>query len=495
MTTGPSRSLAGRIVVLLVLGVAVAAATVLALIPGVWTGFVATVQGLSGTTEPTESRPVSDPPVAGQVALVPGQPGRVEIPESVIEALGIRTVPVRRPTQPQSLELIGTLALDTDRLVHVHTRFTGEVVELGTIEEPGSPATAGEVVRRPIRYGDRVERGQLLAVLWSTELGEKKSEYVDALSRLRLERETLARLEALYQNDATPERNVREARRDVEAAEIAVARAERTLRAIRLSEEEIAAIRAEAELLGRDRGSRESQLERDWARVELRSPLTGTILEKNLTVGDIVEPTADLFKIADLSQLAIWAHIYEDDLPTILALDWPIPWSVRLKSEPDRLLASNWIERIGNIIDPIQHTAPVLGRVANPDGRLRAGEFVVATIEIPPPPDVVEVPIDALVEDGRQSVVFVQPDPSRSVYERCRVEVIRRFEDRAYLRGLPRTPGIPEEREPPRVGDAVVVSGAVELWAAYERLEAEGRAGSSGSGRPDPRTASEDRER
>jgi cobalt-zinc-cadmium efflux system membrane fusion protein len=489
MATASAPPNARRPAWLLLLGVALAVALGLALIPDLRARLASALGVRWGETTPAQPPQVSATTSSPQIRLVAGRPNAIQVPEAVVEALGIRTVPTRLPTRPQELELIGTLAIDPDRLAHVHTRFTGEVVELGTVEEPGGQDDDGPPARRPIRYGDHVESGQLLAVLWSTELGEKKSEYVDALSKLRLERDTLARQETLYRSEATPERNVREARRNVEAAEIAVARAERTLRAIRLSEDEIAAIRAEAEMLNGDRSTRENTVERDWARVELRAPLTGTILEKNLTVGDIVETTNDLFKVADLSQLAVWAHVYEDDLPTLLALPGPIPWKVRLKSEPEQPLASSRIDRIGNIIDPIQHTAPVMGRVANPDARLRAGEFIVATIDIPPPSNVVEIPIDALVEDGHQSIVFVQPDRSRPEFVLRPVDVVKRFEDRAYLRGRPRSPGAPEEPAAPQVGDAVVVSGAIELWAAVSRLQAENAAASPGASAPPPGVA------
>src|SRR5581483_4834323 len=97
-------------------------------------------------------------------------------------------------TQPRTLELPGRLALDSDHLARVHSRFPGEVIE---IEEVAISRDSLPVERRPLRVGDRVKAGQLLAVVWSKDLGEKKSELVDALSQLRLDRETLNRLKSL----------------------------------------------------------------------------------------------------------------------------------------------------------------------------------------------------------------------------------------------------------------------------------------------------------
>ncbi|MFO0893095.1 MAG: efflux RND transporter periplasmic adaptor subunit [Isosphaeraceae bacterium] len=407
-------------------------------------------------------------------SLVPGRPDTLRLPPDVVKLLGVATAAVRVPERPRSLTLSGSLALDTNRLAHVHTRFVGEVVEQGTIPDPAQGTDGGRVATRPLRFGDSVEKGQILAVLWSSDLGEKKSEYIDTLSKLRLEKETLARLEELFKDQSVPERNVREARRHVESAQIAVARVERTLRSWRLSEEEIADIRLEAEAVSGKEPRRDPDRERSWARVELRAPLAGTILEVNLAVGDIVATDTDLFKIADMRTLRVWAYIYEEDLPILLALPRPVPWTIRLKSEPQAPPIAGRIEKIGDLIDPNQHTALVVGQVENPDGRMRAGQFITAQIELPRDPNEVEIPISALVEDGQESVSFVQPDASEPVYSMRRVTVARRSGRSAYLRiGSPAggEKAGPEPAGMLRAGDRVVVSGAVELRAALAGLQ------------------------
>ena len=370
------------------------------------------------------------------------------------------------------LSLSGSLALDANRLARVHARFDGEVVEIGTVPDASARTGPGEAPSRHIRFGDEVAEGQVLAVLWSTELGEKKSEYVDALSRLRLDQETLQRLERLLKDQAVPERNVREAKRAVEADEIDVVRVERTLLSWRLTDEEIASLKAEAEQMHGDRRMRDKGRERSWARLEVRAPFAGTVVEKNVAAGDIVAPTSDLFKIADLRRLAVWAHIYEEDLPTLLALPAPVRWNVRLKSDPAAEPLAGVIDEIGDIIDPNQHTALVMGHVSNPAGRLRAGQFITASIPLPPDPGEVEIPTSALVEDGEESVVFVQPDPGEPRYELRRVQIVRHTSDVAFVRadggpaGKSGTVGL---------GERVVSSGALEMRAALKELRASAR--------------------
>ena len=87
---------------------------------------------------------------------------------------------------------------------------------------------------RALRNGDRVEANQLLAVVWSKELGEKKSELVDAVSQLKVNQDTLTRLKSLSEGIVERKR-ITEAEGAVRQSENAIARAVDTLRAWRLA--------------------------------------------------------------------------------------------------------------------------------------------------------------------------------------------------------------------------------------------------------------------
>ena len=95
------------------------------------------------------------------------------------------------------------------------------------------------------------------------------------------------------------------------------------------------------------------------------------------------------------------------------------------------------------MIDPNQHTAVIKGFVDNPGRRLRAGQYVTAAVNPPPPDDVVEIPTDALVDDGLQSLVFVQPDAAVHNFTMRRVQVTQRFERTVFVRSTP----IPKEEQ------------------------------------------------
>ena len=191
------------------------------------------------------------------VQLVAGKDA-ICLPPEMAAKLGIQTCTVESSSSPVMLEMSGTLMLDADRLSHVHARFPGEIVELGR-GDGRSPAVC---------FGQRVRKGQLLAVIWSRDLGEKKSDLIDALSQLRVDEDSLARISKAAAEGSVPERILRDTERKVEADRIAVSRAVRILQSWRISKEEIDQVRAEADRLRARIGcrARRCRIARRWSR-------------------------------------------------------------------------------------------------------------------------------------------------------------------------------------------------------------------------------------
>ena len=341
--------------------------------------------------------------------------------------------------RPEPLKLDGQLYLLSNSMVHVHSRFSGDVVEIGEYDDPnlsrllaangkglGNAAAPGapnadpespsrpREYRRQLEFGDFVREGQLLAVVWSKELGEKKSELVEAVARLRIDEERLKALEEAEQKGAVPHDKVRQQQKLVEGDVVDVDKAERTLRSWRVSDEEIESVRTEAERIRHRNLAPTMRLQENWARVEVRAAVSGTIVEKNVAVGDFVANDLDLFKISDLSRMNVLAISFEEDLPLLEGIP-PADriWKVRLKADPGKELAGSF-DRIGPIIDPTQHTALVMGWVVNPRERLRSGQFITAYIKLPVQPDEVSIPVSALVDQEGHTYVFAQSEKDRA---------------------------------------------------------------------------------
>ncbi|HUY88595.1 MAG TPA: efflux RND transporter periplasmic adaptor subunit [Pirellulales bacterium] len=432
--------------------------------------------------------------------LVKDKPDTLQISPDAVQAIQLKTAPVEPAPPPDPLRLPGSLGLDPNLLVPVHTRFPGEVARLAEVDS--GETSDGRRLNRAIRYGDTVKQGQILAIIWSKDVGEKKSELVDALSRLDLDQRLLQRLSSFKAGTIIPEKQVAEAQRNVESDLIAIEKAVRTLRSWRLTEDEIEAVKQEAAQLRQattqaissmkttdleslrtaveQLHAKTSSLVEDtrWAELEVRAAIDGVIVEKNVNVGAIVDPSDDLFQIADLSRIQVLASVYEEDLPFLELLPpEQRDWAIDLKSDPHDKPIPGKFEMIGKIIDPAMHTGALIGWLDNREGRLRVGQFITATIQLPADPAMVAIPTSALIEEGDYPAVFVESDARRHEVSRRKVAVTRRGRQRVFIHSEPTVEERRDGAESLAVGEQVIVSGGLELFSELINLQAAGQDG------------------
>jgi cobalt-zinc-cadmium efflux system membrane fusion protein len=422
-----------------------------------------------------------------------GEAPTVRVPEDVRAALGLRArdgndrlATARVPAEAWPLVLSGSTALDPTHMMRVRARFApAEVVEIATVYER---TASGPTRTRDLRPGDRVKKGDLLAIFFSVDVGNKKNDLVDALVALKLDQEILAASQRAYDKGALPGLDLLAAKKVVEGDFNTIERAENTLRAWTVPEEDIEAVRKEAEQVIKKGGQRDrdpqhlkEQLRR-WARVELRASDDGTLVERNVNRREvIVDPTLNLFQVAQVSSLQVVANVPEDRLAVLHALDTEQRrWVVHTAGAPAEGIAGP-IDDISYVMDVNQHNAVAKGTIPNPGGVLRGGQYVTATVRLPPPENVVEIPTSALADDGRQAVVFVQADDREpGVYTMRRVEIVQRLDRSVFVRsrfsdGRDEQPLTPQEKEDGllprhvlRPGERVITAGVLEIKKELE---------------------------
>lgn len=467
---------------------------------------------LLASTKEAEKAP--EPSALPRLSLVSGQAHTLLVPEEVCAALGIRkdgqkadAVAVASvPKAMRPLVLPGSTALDPTRLARIRARFApARVVDLAQIWDYSRKT--GETEYRELRTGDTVSKGDLLGVFYSVDVGSKKNDLLQALVQLELDQAILDRVEK--NRIAIPEVMYLTYVRSVQGDRTEINRALNNLKLWDIPQDEIDALQVEAKKISADKDAwsktpegrwvnrvkqaadvkdnaakeKENEIENPWGRVTLRAPLDGVIVERNVFKGEmVVDNTVNLFQIADVSRLLVIASCPEESLPSLEALSSnQRRWSVRTVGAGSAAGLPGTIDEIGYVIDPNQHAAVIKGYVDNPGKHMRGGQYVTATVNIPPPDGVVEIPTDCLVDDGLQSVIFVQPDPAVHQFTMRRVHVTHRFDRSVFVRNTP----LPKEeqltandadegllpKEPLRAGERVLLAGTVELKAALQDLE------------------------
>ena len=316
--------------------------------------------------------------------------GVVELTLESHARAGLDTAVVEARPLGAVLETTGQVGFNEDRLAHVGPRISGRIAEVR--------ATLGQ----------RVKRGQTLAVLDSTELGQAKANYQQARVRETLTRETYEREKKLAADKISSEQEALTARAAFLEAEAELRRAEQTLR-----------------LMGLSPGQIEGQAASSLSPVS--SPFDGTVVEKEANLGEMVSPEQKLFSVADLSQVWIWIDVFEKDLRGVHRDD---EVSLQVDAYPAETFAGK-VSFLTGSVDAATRTVRARVDVNNADGRLRPGMFARIRLTDPhvPPagPGVPVVPESALQRQGEEHVVFV-PDGERR-YRRREVKIGRKSGD------------------------------------------------------------------
>src|SRR5260370_19817096 len=196
---------------------------------------------------------------------------------------------VDEPASSRPLTMPGSTDLAPTPVSRVRARFQAEIVEMGKPSRlsdsisttPARELRPGDQVHGPRKQGDKEVEGDLMAVVWSTDVGYRKSDLVDALVQLTLDERRLKDRIKLWEEGSIPRDTVDQTRRDVASDRNAVERAARTLRTWKIPEKEIQAVRDEAGKIVERGGERDREKERLWARSEIRAPRDGTIVDRH----------------------------------------------------------------------------------------------------------------------------------------------------------------------------------------------------------------------
>lgn len=296
---------------------------------------------------------------------------RTEISPEAVSGSGIVVEEAGPARLRIAFQLPGEIALNPDRVAHVVPRFGG-------------------VVTRVLKnLGDEVARGEVIAVIDSQELAASKLTYVQAVHKLEFAQVSFEREEQLWGKRISAEEEFLAARHTLEEAGISANGAKQKLRALGLLAREIETLA----------DSHEANL----ARYELRAPIRGVVLEKNVALGEAVEGDADLFTIADLSTVLAKVTVYGQDLKSV-----HVGQEVRVESDVLGIETSGKVSYFAPVLGADTRTATAHVSIANPDGVWRPGVFITAHLVR----EEVTVPVAVRPESIQQfrdwTVVFIQ---------------------------------------------------------------------------------------
>jgi Cu(I)/Ag(I) efflux system membrane fusion protein len=133
----------------------------------------------------------------------------------------------------------------------------------------------------------------------------------------------------------------------------------------------------------------------------LRSPITGTVLKKDVLEGDYITPERELYAVSDLSTVWVQAKAYQYELPHI---ELGMPAHVSVPGLPDSRYEGK-VVFIQPTVEEATRTVQVRIELANPDGLLKPDMFVEVEIEHEMGEGLL-VPVAAVFRTGKRDIVF-----------------------------------------------------------------------------------------
>jgi membrane fusion protein, heavy metal efflux system len=297
---------------------------------------------------------------------------------------------------PEDSPLRSRLTVEPASAAPVSVRMTlpGIVESDPARTAPVLPQLSGRVVDLKVRLGDRVSKGQVLAVLDSADLAQAYDEYDKAADAFKLTQKNLERQQEQAKIGVASDRDLDQAKSDNTQAEAEYART-----------------RARLEILNASPGSRGPA-----RRLIVQAPVGGSITTLSVTPGSTVnDPTQPLMTIADLSTVWVTAMVPEKDIGGIVKGQ---DADVSLVAYPDRSLHGK-VLFVSDVIEPDSRRNKIRIAFANSDYALKPNMFATVTLTGPPQSRVV-LPSSSLLMNNDRTSVFVATAPW--TFERRTVE-------------------------------------------------------------------------
>ena len=347
--------------------------------------------------------------------------GSVTFNDAQQKAIGVRTVAVVAQTEPLDLELQGTTEYNPDTLVKIRPRFDALVLAVH--------ATVGQ----------RVKKGDPLVELYSVRLAEAKLEYESK------------------QSQAEHDHQIAEHQRDLVAKGVIPDSSRLLLDAVNLERRsllEFKLARDELEVFGvplEEIATVHEETGTEKAKMTLRAPADGTIVARDVAIGNIYDPKDTLLTIASIEELWVWGNVYERDLADVRkGLTWEVHFPFTRES------VAGTVEYVSNQVDPQTHAVRIRGSIPNADGRFRSDQIVRVIVKCPPKTGNTVIPRRAVVTNAGDCFVFLQRPATADTFERRQVKIDHEFSDYVL---------VAEGLAP---GESVVTTGSLIMTQVYE---------------------------
>ncbi len=331
----------------------------------------------------------------------------------------IREVRKQLGERVQAGDVLATM--DSRELADAATLYVSAKAHVGlatTVQERANLVAANTTKLRSL-LEKQADLQDIDGAMQGAPIGENRASLITAYARLRAAKTTFEREKALFDKKISPaadfalaeeefssakarytaaleetsyagERIVKEANQAAIQATLDLTIARQKLRALGLSEEDIAGFVTDTQ--------------RPLTRYEIKAPIAGTVIERHLAPGEALSVDHDAFFIADLTQVIVQMSVTSDQLAQVKSGHKII---VHTATGAE---ATTELSYLSPVIDEKTGMAMARAQIANRDGAWRPGMFVSAEFILDEQSAAMAVLTDSIQEINGISMVFVQDE-------------------------------------------------------------------------------------
>ncbi len=284
--------------------------------------------------------------------------GGITIDPVTVQNMGVRIAPVERMDFSAKVRTVGNVDYNETKLYIVTTKISGWIEKLY------------------VNYtGQEVKKGQPLLEIYSPELVTTQEEYLLALKNLKLV--SGSKFASIREGAESLLKSSRKRLEYWDIPDAAIERLEKT-----------------------------GEVKKT---INLVAPANGVVTHKNAVEGMKIKAGMQLYKIADLSTVWVYASVYDNEVPWVHEGQKAI---MELSYNPGELLTGR-VAYIYPYLNEKARDVRLRLEFPNPDLKLRPGMYANVTLEAHTIKDALVVPVEAVIRSGQRNLVFIAREGGR----------------------------------------------------------------------------------
>ncbi len=304
------------------------------------------------------------------------------MPDSLLKTIEIDTVSNSRVLN--TLTLTGKVDFNEDNVIKIYSPISGLVSDI------------------KVMSGDYVKKGQVLAVIKSSDMAGFSNDYVTAKSNVDIAKKTMDATDDMYKSGLASQRDQLAAQEGYNQAVSAFEKAKR--------------------VLNLNGGSMSGEY-------AVKSTIDGFVVDRQVNNNMLIrsDNATALFTISDLKNVWVMANVYESNISFVKMGD---SVNITTLSYPGKIFRGK-IDKIMNVLDPSNKVMKLRIVLANPGYLLKPEMFASVVVNTSDNKKMLSIPARTLIFDHSQYYVLVYKSPSDITIRP--VQVLNTVGDRAYI--------------------------------------------------------------